>query len=478
LLGSRWLKRGDSKRVARTLQVEGRPSGPTGERTARGSVGAAKRVRPHWAGSADPDYRCTIDPTENDVHTRRNITVLILAQAVLGAQLPVNIILGGLAGALLAPSAALATLPISIIVLVSMFTVPMASLFMGRFGRRAGFVLGTAAGGWGAALATFALLGERFEWLLLGAVGTGIYQSFQGFFRFAAADAADPAFKPKAISWVLAGGLISALLGPEIVRTMADAMSPTPYAGAYASLIAINGVGAIIVSFLRIPRPPRREPGASHGRPLALILREPRVVTAVVCAMVSYAVMNLVMTSTPLAMVAQGFTTDHAANVVRWHVLAMFAPSFVTGNIIARLGHLPVIGIGLLLLGACSLIALAGVELHHFYLALIALGFGWNFGFIGATSLLGTTHSDAEQAKVQGLNDFLVFGLVSVASFSSGALMNLFGWNAVQLAVIPTLLVAVAAIAWGRYVRRGSVASIAGVDDLPDPAAGIVDDVE
>ena len=168
--------------------------------------------------------------------------------------------------------------------------------------------------------------------------------------------------------------------------------------------------------------------------------------------MVSYAVMNLVMTSTPLAIVGNGFTTNHAADIVRWHVIAMFAPSFVTGHIIARVGHLPVIGTGLLLLGVCSAIALSGVDLHHFYLALVALGIGWNFGFIGATSLLATAYSPEEQAKVQGLNDFLVFGLVAFASFSSGALLNSFGWTAVQLAVVPSVLVAAAIIAWYRLL--------------------------
>jgi MFS family permease len=386
--------------------------------------------------------------------TKRNVTVLFLAQAILGAQMPINIILGGLAGAYLAENRALATLPISIIVLVSMFWAPLASMIMERIGRRAGFILGAAMGAIAGALAARALIIGSFELLLAGSVCTGIYQAFQGFFRFAAADTASEAFKPKAISWVLAGGLLSALIGPEIVRLMADAMRPTPYAGAYVGVVLLNVIGAGILLFLRIPVPPRRQPGQASGRPLGEIFRDTTVVTAVLCAMVSYAVMNLVMTSTPLAMQSQGFTTNQAADVVRWHVVAMFAPSFVTGHIIARFGHVRVVGFGLALLGGCSVIALTGVELHKFYIALIALGFGWNFAFIGATSLLGTTHSVEERAKVQGFNDFLVFGLVSLASFSSGALLNAFGWTAVQLAVIPTLLVAIAVIAWSRLARN------------------------
>ena len=300
-----------------------------------------------------------------------------------------------------------------------------------------------------------ALLVGSFATLLMAAACTGIYQSFQGFFRFAAADTATESFKPKAISLVLAGGLINALLGPELVRLMGDAMAPTPYAGAYATIVALNLIGALVLVFLRIPKPAARVSGADAGRPLGVIFREPKVIAAVLCAMISYAVMSLVMTSTPLAMVAHGFHSDNAADVVRWHVVAMYAPSFFTGHLIARFGHLPVISVGLALLAACAGIALSGVEIHKFYLALIALGLGWNFGFIGATSMLATTHTAAEQARVQGLNDFLVFGLVSVASFSSGALLNAFGWTAVQLAVLPSLFLAVVIIVLlGRRRRR------------------------
>jgi len=388
------------------------------------------------------------------VQEKRNVAVLFVAQAVLGAQMPVHIILGGLAGALLAENKALATLPISVIVLVSMFTAPVASLVMGRHGRRFGFLAGSVAGGIGGALSAHALLAGSFALLVLGAAFSGIYQSFQGFFRFAAADTASEAFKPKAISWVMAGGLVSALLGPEIVRFAGDYYAPTPYAGAYAALVAVNVIGAAALTFLRIPIPPRRTAGGT-GRPLAVIFREPKVLVAVACAMVSFSVMNLVMTSTPLAMVGHGFSPEHAADVVRWHVFAMFAPSFFTGSLIARFGVGRVIATGLLLLGACAAIALSGAELHRFYAALIILGVGWNFGFVGATSLLASAHAPAEQAKVQGFNDFLVFGLVSVASFSSGALLNSYGWTAVQVAVLPGLAVGLLALAW-LWMQGGS----------------------
>jgi MFS family permease len=389
-----------------------------------------------------------------DGRTKRNIAVLVAAHAVLGAQLALNIIVAGLAGALLADDPALATLPISIVVVGSLVTTPAISLFMGRYGRRAGFLVGTAAGGAAGALCARALFIGSFELFLVGSVLLGVYQAAQGFFRFAAADAAPEAFKPNAISWVLAGGLLSALLAPEIVRVAAVSYPAAPYAGAYLAVVALNVLGALVLLLLDIP-PPRATASVSDaGRPLSVIARQPAFVVAVLSAMVGFASMSLVMTSTPLAMVGHGFTADHAADVVRWHIVAMFAPSFFTGAVIVRFGRLPVIAAGLLLLGACGAIALAGIDLAHFYLALIALGVGWNFSFIGATSLLGTTHTRAEQAKVQGLNDFLVLGLVAVGSFGSGALLDAFGWSAVQLAMAPALLLALGGIVWLAHASR------------------------
>ena len=394
--------------------------------------------------SASPDNRLA----------RHNVAILAFAQAVLGSQLVVQIILGGLAGARLADNAALATLPISLAVLTSMFCAPLISLFMGRFGRRAGFLLGTLCGAMGGALSAWSLLLGRFELLLAGSICFGVYQSSQGFFRFAAADTASEDFVPKAISWVLAGGLVSALIGPEIVRTSSDLLAPIPFAGAYLMVVLINAIGATGLLWLRIPLPHRRAGQLDTGRSFPEIFSQPTVIVAVLCAMVSYALMSLVMTSTPLAMAHHGMSTVQAASVVRYHVLAMFAPSFVTGSLIARFGHGRIIAAGLLLLAGCGVIATAGVELMHFYGALIALGVGWNFGFIGATSLLATAHTGVERAKVQGLNDFLVFGLVAFASFSSGALLNSFGWDAVQYAMIPALTVAAISLAWLALHRR------------------------
>jgi len=383
---------------------------------------------------------------------KRNLAVLFTAHAILGCQVPVNVVLGGLAGAELAGNRALATLPLSIIVLVSMFTAPVASVTMARYGRRAGFLIGALAGALGGALAARALITGSFGMLLAGSVCSGVFMGFESFVRFAASDAVPPPLQPRAISLVLAAGLVNALVGPEIVRWLSDALAPVPYAGAYAAVVGVNVLGAVAVAFLRIP-PPRRSPDSAATRPAALMLRQPKLIAAVICGMLSYAVMSLVMTSTSLAMADHGYSAEQAADVVRWHVLAMYAPSFVTGHLITRFGHAKVIASGLILLLVCAAIALTGYELHQFYLALIALGFGWNFGFIGATSLLATAHEPEEQAFVQGLNDFLVFGLVAVASFASGALLNLWGWPAVQYAAVPSVLVAFAVLL--RFVWKG-----------------------
>jgi MFS family permease len=282
----------------------------------------------------------------------------------------------------------------------------------------------------------------------------GVYMAAQALYRFAAADVASPAFRPKAISWVMAGGLASAVLGPEIVVRFKDVLEPVPYAGGYLAMVALNLVGVVPMLFLDLPRPPRRPRGERAGRPWSEILADRRVPVAMLCAMVSYSMMNLVMTSTPLAMIDCGFVTDDAAHVVRVHVIAMYAPSFFTGALIARFGAPRIIALGLALLAGCGVVAIAGITLPHFWVALSLLGLGWNFGFIGATALLAGAHRPEERARVQGMNDFLVFGLVTVGSFSSGALMAALGWVAVNLSMVPPLVLAGAALGWLVLGRR------------------------
>ncbi|HUS53644.1 MAG TPA: MFS transporter [Thermohalobaculum sp.] len=387
-----------------------------------------------------------IDPQVDDARARRAVPFLLWAQAVLGAQMTVHFILGGLAGSLLAENKALATLPITMIVLGAMLLAPVMSWLMGRWGRRTGFLIGATAGASGGALAAQALVEGSFVLLLIACLITGIYMAGQNFYRFAAADLASRDYRPKAISWVMVGGLIAAVIGPELVIWFKDSMAPIPFAGAYRAMIVLNLVGAIPLIFLDIPLQPRGPLDQRQGRPWREILAQRRIVVAILCAMVSFSLMSLVMTSTPLAMVHHGFGTDAAAGVVRVHVLAMYAPSFVTGLLIARYRSPRIIAVGLALLAAGALVALSGMEMFNFNVALTLIGVGWNFGFIGATTMLAGAHLPEERARVQGLNDFLVMGMVTLASGSSGALMAQLGWQAVNLAVIPLLVLASVAL--------------------------------
>ena len=275
--------------------------------------------------------------------------------------------------------------------------------------------------------------------------------SAQGFYRFAATDTASKGFKPKAISYVMAGGLISAIIGPQLVKLTSSSLI-IPFLGTYLTVILLNLIGAFLFLYLKIPLP-RPEQNKNYGsRSYAQILKTPELLVAIICAMVAYALMNLVMTSTPLAVVGCGFTENNAADIVSMHVLAMFIPSFFTGHLIVRFGNIKIITAGLFILSVSGIVALSGISLANFSIALVLLGIGWNFGFIGATSLLANSHAPEERGKIQGLNDFIVFGGVTVASLASGGLMNCAGssaasgWNAVNFAMLPFLILAGLAI--------------------------------
>jgi MFS family permease len=389
----------------------------------------------------------------SDARARRNVAVLVAAQAILGAQMPMIFTIGGLAGQSLAPNPCWATMPISMIVLGSMLSATPISALMQRFGRRFGFMLGAAGGALGAAVGAWGLYTGSFAVFLLGSLITGVYMSSQGFLRFAAADTASEAFRPKAISYVMAGGLVSAILGPQLVKATADAMV-VPFLGTYLAVIAVNVVGSFLFLGLDIPKPPAPVAGAPAGRSRRELLATPRIAVAVICAMVSYALMNLVMTSTPLAVVGCGYDKGVAADIVSAHVLAMFVPSFFTGHLIARWGAEKIVATGLVILAGAGAVAIAGVELENFFVALILLGIGWNFGFIGATAMLAASHAPEERGRMQGMNDMLVFGCVTLASFASGGLMNCSGgtpeagWTAVNLFMLPFLALAGGALIW------------------------------
>lgn len=367
--------------------------------------------------------------------------------------MPMIFVLAGLAGQSLASNICWATLPISLIVFGSMTTAPWMSHVMQRFGRRAGFLIGTLGGALGAAIGAYGLIESSFPLFLLGSYFTGIYMSAHGFYRFAAIDTATEEFRPKAMSYVMAAGLIAAILGPQFTKITSDAMV-VPFLGTYVAIIVINLFGAVLFMFLDIPTPPKVAEGDDPGRTRMQMLRDPRIAVAIITGMVSYALMNLVMTSTPLAVVGCGYTKDLAADVVTGHVLAMFAPSFFTGHLIVRFGVEKIVATGMFILAAAGLVALSGIAITNFYVALILLGIGWNFGFIGASTMLATAHSPAERGRIQGINDMIVFGFVTLASLASGGLMNcsggsaVQGWSAVNLAMIPFLALAGASLIW------------------------------
>ncbi|PTQ75170.1 MFS transporter [Celeribacter persicus] len=384
---------------------------------------------------------------------RRNVMILVMAQAFLGAQMSMIFTIAGLAGQSLATNLCFATLPISATVLGSMLAATPLSGAMQRWGRRVGFWIGTGAGTIGAGIGAYALLQQNFWLFVIGGLFTGVYQSSQGFFRFAATDTADDAFKPKAISYVLAGGLASAIIGPQLVKVTSQAMV-VPFLGTYLAVIAINLIGSVLFLFLDIPKPPVSTHHHLIGRSRMELLKTPRVAVAIIVAMVSYALMNLVMTSTPLAVVGCGFEQNTAADVVSAHVLAMFVPSFFTGFLISKFGVERIMATGLVILACAGITGMIGVDLENFFVALILLGIGWNFGFIGATAMLSSAHEPSERGRVQGMNDLIVFGGVTLASLASGGLMNCSGgsaqdgWQAVNLAMVPFLTLAGGALIW------------------------------
>ncbi len=389
----------------------------------------------------------------DDRQAKRNVAVLVAAQAILGAQMPMMFIVGGLAGQSLASNPCLATLPISLIVLGSMLAATPISAIMQRWGRRAGFLVGATAGALGGLIGAYGLFLGSFPIFLVGSLLTGIYMSAHGFYRFAAADTASDAYRPKAISYVMAGGLAAAIIGPQIVKLTSQAYV-IPFLGTYLAVIGINVLGSGLFFFLDIPTPPKPTENEPKGRSRLELLKTPRIAVAVICAMVSYALMNLVMTSTPLAVVGCGFSANDAADIVTSHVLAMYIPSFFTGHLIARFGVEKIVALGLAILASAGVVALQAVELGNFFLALVLLGIGWNFGFIGATSMLADSHDPQERGRMQGLNDLLVFGGVTLASLASGGLMNcsggsaIEGWTAVNLAMVPLLTLAGGALLW------------------------------
>ena len=383
---------------------------------------------------------------------RRATLVLAASQAVVGSAAPIAFALGALSGHyLLADDKSLATLPVTgFTVGVALGAIPAAAIIK-RIGYRLGFQAGTAVTALGGVVTTLGLVGFSFWLFVAGMVALGFGGAFIQQVRFAAADFAPPAYKARAISLVMAGGVVTAILGPQVVIFTRDLMSPVMFAGSFASIVALAAVGAAILLFL-----PGRKAGGSAvsglddapARPLREIMRQPRFVAGLVCGIGTYALMSFVMTGAPLAMVGCGFSSDEATLGISWHVMAMFAPSFFTGRLIHRFGATAVVTAGFALLVACSLVALSGIALWQFWTALILLGLGWNFAFIGATAIVSDTYRPAEKGRVLGFHDFILFGSVAFASLMSGQVYNAWGWDMLNWIIFPIAALCLIGLGW------------------------------
>lgn len=388
-----------------------------------------------------------LDAAVDDRLARRNALLLGLTQALAGANNTVIVSTGAIVGSMLAPDPGLATLPISVMVLgMWAGTLPVGMLSR-SFGRRFALQTGTLFGCLCGLIACVAVLQASFWLFLTGAFCAGLYASAHQSYRFAAADTASESFRPKAVAWVLAGGVFAGVLGPQLVIATKDGWPPYLFAATYLAQAAVAVLAGGVLAFLRIPRSMVAS-ARSAGRSLGEIARTPRFIVAVACGVASYTMMNLIMTSAPLAMVGCGHSVTDATLGLQWHVLAMYAPSFITGSVILRFGVNRVVMAGLALIAVSAVVGLSGVTVAHFWTALVLLGIGWNFAFVGATTMVTECHRLVERNKVQAFNDFLVFGGMAIGSFSSGQILAAYGWSAVTGVVFPFVLVAAALLAW------------------------------
>lgn len=396
------------------------------------------------------------DPVAAREATRTTL-IFAASQAIVGSAAPICISLGGLAGDyLLGADKSLATAPVTAFTVgVAAGAIPAAHAIR-MLGQRSGFMTGSLVTGLGGGIAAIALFQASFWLFVTGLLVIGAGGAFVQQFRFAAADNAPPEFKAKAISWVLAGGVVTAILGPQVVIFTRELLAPVMFAGSFVSVIGLALAGLFILSFLRLRKdqPLHQDADTGPARPLSEIIRNPRFAVALLCAVGSYALMSFVMTGAPLAMVGCGFTADEATLGISWHVMAMFAPSFFTGRLIARFGKERAVAAGLVLLIGCAIIALSGIQLWQFWTALILLGLGWNFGFIGSTAMVAETYRSAEKNKVQGFHDFVLFSSVAFASLMSGQVYNAWGWDMLNWIIFPVTLLCLVALGLLAVVAR------------------------
>ena len=394
---------------------------------------------------------------DDDRRARANVWRLAAGSALAGANASVIFATGAITGVQLAPSPGLATLPVSMFVVgMAAGTLP-AGWIARTHGRRAAFIAGTIFGCLCGVLGAIAIWQAAFALFCLATFCGGIYAAVAQSYRFAATDGASPAFRPRAISWVMAGGVFAGFLGPNLVSLTMNAWPPYLFAASFAAQAVVALVAMAVVGSVDAPKPTALD--TDGARPLAEIARQPKFVIAVLCGVVAYGLMNLVMTSAPLAMKICGFGPADSNFVIQWHVVAMYLPSFFTGGLIVRFGAMRIVALGLAIIAGAAIAGLLGISLAHFTGGLVLLGLGWNFGFIGASALVVETHRPSERNKVQALNDFLVFGTMALGSFSSGQLLAVFGWASVNWVVFPPVLLALAVLAGAGLRGRRNLAA-------------------
>lgn len=385
---------------------------------------------------------------------QRNVILLAVCQALAMSGTSMLVAISALAGKVVAPSPELATVPFAMQFVGTMVTTIPASLYMARVGRRIGFTTGQAVGILGAALSSYAIYSSSFALLIAGALLLGVHNSFWQYYRFAAADSAPPDMKARAISYVLAGGLVAAFVGPQLAKVTVDLL-PAAFAASYLAVVGLSFLAIVLLQFTRLVK--AHAPGVStSGRPILEIMRSPTFIVAALSSTMGYGVMNMLMTSTPLAMQVCGFGLGDSATVIQWHVVGMFLPSFFTGSLIKRFGVTTIIATGAALQAAAIAVGLSGVVFANFIGGLIFLGLGWNFMFVGGTTLLTAAYSEEERFKTQAMHDFLVFTLVAASAFASGVLHETVGWAAVNMIGAVPVVIAFIAVFWYRGWSGGA----------------------
>ena len=408
--------------------------------------------------------RTVVDEIADDARARANVVRLAAAQALTGANSAVIFATGSIIGATLAPDVSLATVPISMYVVgLAAGTLPTGAISR-AYGRRVAFIIGTGCGVLTGLLGAFAILRGSFALFCCATFLGGLYGAVSQSYRFAAADGASAQYRPKAVSWVMAGGVFAGVLGPQLVQWTMDVWPPYLFAFSFVVQAVVALVAMAVLSGIDAPKP---APADLHGgRPLFEIVRQPRFIAAALCGVIAYPMMNLVMTSAPLAMKMCGLSVSDSNFGIQWHIVAMYGPSFFTGTLIARFGAQRIVAAGLLLEACAAAVGLSGITAPHFWATLVILGVGWNFGFVGASALVLETHRPQERNKVQAFNDFLVFGMMAIGSFSSGQLLANYGWSAVNLVVFPPVALGLCVLMLVSFARRRAMSQ--AVSEIAD----------